>query len=208
MSDVAAVYVKERAFFKVAETELLQRCQNGDQAAFELLIKRYERRVFGLVYQILRNPGEVEDIAQEVFTKLFFSLPRFRLEASFDAWLYRIVVNQCYDHLRKQKREPQTVWLEPAFEDAMFLEGSGLPKVSTDSGIHKTMEAKQLAESLLRWLPPKDRLLLILKEVEELSIEELMAVFKTSKSAIKLRLFRARKQLRTAYEKSQKQQRK
>ncbi len=107
------------------DKELIQRCQQGDQAAFELLVKKHERRVFGLVYQMVRQPSEVEDIAQEVFTKIYFSLPQFRIEASFEAWLYRITVNQCYDYLRKRKREAQVTESDLSDEEAAFFERFG-----------------------------------------------------------------------------------
>jgi len=188
----------------MADAELIHRCQQGDHAAFEELVKRSERRVYGLIYQIVRSTNDVEDIAQEVFTKLFFSLPQFRLDASFDAWLYRIAVNQCYDYLRRRKRNPQVTQADLSEEEAAFFESDESVTLARPADISKRMEIKQLAENLLSALPPKERSLLILKEIEQLSIEELASIFKTSKSAIKLRLFRARNHLKAVYEKSKK----
>jgi RNA polymerase sigma-70 factor, ECF subfamily len=188
------------------DKELIQRCQQGDQAAFELLVKKHERRVFGLVYQMVRQPGEVEDIAQEVFTKIYFSLPQFRIEASFEAWLYRITVNQCYDYLRKRKREAQVTESDLSDEEAAFFERFGSITQPRHLDISKRLELRQTAERLLSVLPPKDRSLLILKEIEDLSIEELTQVFKSSASAIKLRLFRARNHLKAVFEKSRKKE--
>ncbi len=190
------------------ETDLIQRCQEGDRAAFELLVRKFERKVFGLIYQIVRSPHDVEDISQEVFIKLYFSLSQFRLKDSFDAWLYRIVVNQCYDHLRKRKRNPQIREADLSEEEALVLERLGSLTQPKQTDIARRLETRQVAENLLRALPPRDRSLLILREIEELSIEELMQVFKTSRSAIKLRLFRARKYLKSVYEKSKRRQRK
>ncbi len=104
------------------ETELVRRSQQGDALAFEELVRSCRQKVFGLIYQILRSPEEVEDVAQEVFTKLYFSLPQFRLDSSFQAWLYRIVVNQCYDHLRKRKRSPQITYSDLSETEAMAFE--------------------------------------------------------------------------------------
>jgi RNA polymerase sigma-70 factor (ECF subfamily) len=188
-----------------ADKELVQRCQQGDQSAFELLLQKFERRIFGLIYQIVRSPGDVEDIAQEVFTKLYFSLPQFRLEASFEAWLYRITVNQCYDFLRKRKRDAQVVESDLSEEEAHFFEKFGSVTQPHYADVSSRLEVQQTAERLLSTLPPKDRSMLILKEIEELSIAELSEIFKTSASAIKLRLFRARNQLRSVYEKSRKE---
>jgi RNA polymerase sigma-70 factor, ECF subfamily len=180
--------------------ELVERCQKGDTAAFEELVKRFERKVFGLVYQIVRSANDVEDIAQEVFTKLFFSLPQFRLEASFDAWLYRITVNQCCDYLRKRRRTPQLNESELSAEEAAYFERVGSFGQSRPIDISRRLEMRQIAANLLSALSPAERSLLVLKEVEELSIEELMGIFKASKSAIKVRLFRARRRLKSLCE--------
>jgi len=184
------------------DRELIQRCQQGDQTAFEALVKKHERRVFGLVYQQVRQPNEVEDIAQEIFTKIYFSLPQFRVGASFEAWMYRITINHCYDHLRKRKREPQVRETQLGDEEAALFEQLGSVTQSPHWDISKRLELRQTAEKLLGLLPPRDRALLVLKEIEDLSIEELTQVFKSSTSAIKLRLFRARNLLRAAYEKT------
>lgn len=183
------------------QTELVRRSQQGDAQAFEELVRSCQQRVFGLIYQILRSPEEVEDVAQEVFTKLYFSLSQFRLDSSFQAWLYRIVVNQCYDHLRKRKRTPQINYSDlseseaAAFESLPSLTESRLPDIA------KTVELLEISDRLLSLLPPGDRMLLVLKEMEDFSIEDLAAIFKISKNAVKLRLFRARHRLRRAYEK-------
>jgi RNA polymerase sigma-70 factor, ECF subfamily len=203
MGNIAMVQARRPEPIRV-ERELIQRCQRGDQSAFELLLKKFERRVFGLIYQIVRSSSEVDDIAQEVFTKLYFSLPQFRLEASFEAWLYRITVNQCYDFLRKKKRDAQVAESDLSDEEALFFEKFGSITQPHYPDVSKRLEVRQTAERLLNELPPRDRSLLILKEIEELSIEELTEVFKTSASAIKLRLFRARNHLKLIYEKSRK----
>ena len=185
---------------RMATKDLIQSCQGGDSAAFEELVKRFQRKVFGLIYQIVRSANEVEDIAQEVFTKLFFSLPQFRLEASFEAWLYRITVNQCCDYLRKRRRSPQVNESDLSEEEAAHLETLGSLTRNREIDISRRLEMRQTAANLLSALPPQERSLLVLKEVEELSIEELMAVFKASRSAIKVRLFRARRRLKSLYE--------
>jgi RNA polymerase sigma-70 factor (ECF subfamily) len=186
----------------MVDRELIQRCQQGDQAAFETLVKKHERRVFGLIYQMVRQPSEVEDIAQEVFTKIYFSLPQFRVGASFEAWMYRITINHCCDHLRKRKREPQVRESELREDEAAEFEQFGSATQFTHWDISKRLEIRQTAEKLLSLLPPKDRTLLMLKEMEDLSIDELTQIFNSSASAIKLRLFRARNLLKAAYEKT------
>jgi len=185
---------------RVVNRELIESCQKGEPGAFEELIKRFERRVFGLIYQIVRSANEVEDIAQEVFTKLFFSLPQFRLDASFEAWLYRITVNQCCDYLRKRRRTPYLNESELSTEEAGYFEQVGSFSQGPGMDISRELEMRETAANLLSALRPSERSLLVLKEVEELSIEELMAVFKASRSSIKVRLFRARRHLKSVYE--------
>jgi RNA polymerase sigma-70 factor (ECF subfamily) len=199
MSKAASVQARESGS-RTATRDLIQSCQEGDTTAFEELVKRFERKVFGLAYQIVRSANEVEDIAQEVFTKLFFSLPQFRLDASFEAWLYRITVNQCCDYLRKRKRTRHVNESELSEEEAAYFEKVGSFSQSREMDIGLRLEIRQTADNLLSALPPQERSLLVLKEVEELSIEELMAVFKASRSAIKVRLFRARRRLKSLYE--------
>jgi RNA polymerase sigma-70 factor (ECF subfamily) len=180
--------------------ELIESCQKGEPGAFEELIKRFERRVFGLIYQVVRSANEVEDIAQEVFTKLFFSLPQFRLDASFEAWLYRITVNQCCDYLRKRRRTPYLNESELSTEEAGYFDQVGSFSQGPALDISRQLELRETAANLLSALRPSERSLLVLKEVEEFSIEELMAVFKASRSSIKVRLFRARRHLKSVYE--------
>ena len=206
MGEAAAINMGNQILV-AAETELIRRCRSGDQSAFETLVKKHERRIFGLIHQIVRSSKDVEDIAQEVFIKLYFSLPQFRMDASLDAWIYRIAVNQCYDFLRKERRHAQIYLSELSDEEAFLFDSLESTTQPTSTDVEKTLETKQLAERLLGLLHPRDRMLLVLKEVEQLSIEELANIFKTSPSAIKLRLFRARRQLQAVYEKSRKRHR-
>jgi len=201
----AATILMGNQILVVAEAELIRRCRGGDQTAFETLVKKHERRIFGLIYQIIHSSKDVEDIAQEVFVKLYFSLPQFRMDASFDAWVYRITVNQCYDFLRKEKRHAQVTMSELTEEDAYRFESLESTTQPTAREFDRTIETKQIADRLLGLIHPRDRILLVLKEVEQLSIGELAQIFRTSRSAIKLRLFRARRQLQAAYERSRKQ---
>ncbi len=184
-----------------ADRDLIECCLKGDRASFERLVKLYERKVFGLIYQTTRSANNVEDLAQEIFVKVYFAMPQFRLDASFDAWLYRITLNHCYDYLRKRRNTPQISESELSQEESQTFDilSSQLPAAGIDPA--RKMELKQITDKLLGLLPPLDRSLLVLKEVEELSIEELAKVFKLSKSAIKLRLFRARNRLKEEYSK-------
>ena len=140
------------------QTELVRRSQQGDVLAFEELVRSCQQKVFGLIYQILRSPEEVEDVAQEVFTKLYFSLPQFRLDSSFQAWLYRIVVNQCYDQLRKRRRSPHINYSELSETEAAAFERSPVahesqvfPISREDRGV--AADCRPLAEPAAAWRP-------------------------------------------------------
>src|SRR5580698_4156181 len=91
---------------KVDDRELVRRAQNGEKEAFEVLVKRHQNRVFAVAGGILRNREDVEDIAQQVFLKAYFSIKRFDQRAAFSTWLYKITVNECWDLLRKKKVRP------------------------------------------------------------------------------------------------------
>src|SRR5271154_5254231 len=85
------------------EVALVRRAQGGDEAAFRQLVEKYQSKVFSIIHGVLRNRNDVEDIAQQVFTKVYFALKGFDFRSSLVTWLYKITVNECYDYLRKQK---------------------------------------------------------------------------------------------------------
>ena len=207
MGEAVMLSVGRTALMK-PETELVRRSQLGDAIAFEELVRGCKQKVFGLIYQILRSPEEVEDVAQEVFVKLYFSLPQFRLDSSFQAWLYRIVVNQCYDQLRKRKRSPQVSHSDLSESEAMAFERLESLTQARTADVSTGVELRQIVDRLLALLPPRDRLLLVLREVEDFSIGDLALIFGISSNAVKLRLFRARQQLRRMVEKQRPEQRK
>jgi DNA-directed RNA polymerase specialized sigma24 family protein len=87
------------------DRRLVEKCQKGDPLAFEELVRKYQQTVFNLAYHYVGYRNEVEDVAQKIFTKVYFSLPKFDLQRPFFPWLYRIAVNQCYDELRRIRRQ-------------------------------------------------------------------------------------------------------
>ena len=176
------------------ETRLLvERAQKGDHEAFAELMRRHQRRVFSLIANLTHQPAEVEDIAQEIFLKVYRSLGRFDFRAAFSTWLYRIVVNECYDHLRRQRAQKS-----PAGKEVQLGEPGGLEDLAAPGhlpDVARQTELRQLVEQLFRRLPARDRLLLALREVEGFSVEEIAAVMKSKENTVKVQLFRARKRL-------------
>src|SRR6266581_8025775 len=175
------------------DRELVRRAQGEDQEAFAELVRRHQHRVFAVAGGILRRREDVEDIAQQVFVKAYFSLKRFDQRAAFSTWLYKITVNECWDLLRKKKVRPLVYEADLSEEQARQIitseeEGAG-PDIS------ERLEARQRVERLLEGLDERDRLMLILKEVEGFSIEEIGKVLDLNANTVKVRLFRARRRV-------------
>src|SRR5262245_10667294 len=157
------------------DRELVRRAQREDKEAFEELIRRHQHRVFAVAGGILKRREDVEDIAQQVFVKAYFSLKRFDQRAAFSTWLYKITVNECWDLLRKKKVRPLAYEADLSEEQARQVITSA-EKGKDDPDISERLESRQRVERLLEGLDERDRLMLILKEVEGFSIEEIAEV--------------------------------
>src|SRR6202142_67758 len=180
------------------ERDLVRLAQNGTEAAFEELIRRHQQRVFALVGSILRRREDVEDVAQQVFLKVFVSLKRFDLRAAFSTWLYKITVNECWDYLRKKKVRPLVYEADLSEEQVSRLDGvvsADQPQASSSD----RAEARDLLERMMEKLPQQDRELLVLKEVEGFSVQELAEILNLNVNTVKVRLFRARARLMDVY---------
>src|SRR6516162_5864975 len=176
------------------DRELVRRAQKDDKQAFEELIRRHQNRVFAVAGGILRRREDVEDISQQVFVKAYFSLKKFDQRAAFSTWLYKITVNECWDLLRKKKVRPLVYEADLSEEQAKQIISSA-EKSKDEPDISERLEARQRVERLLDGLDERDRLMLILKEVEGFSIEEIAEVLDLNPNTVKVRLFRARRRV-------------
>jgi len=176
------------------DRELVRRAQREDKESFEELIRRHQHRVFAVAGGILKRREDVEDIAQQVFVKAYFSLKRFDQRAAFSTWLYKITVNECWDLLRKRKVRPLVYEADLSEEQARQVISSA-EKSKNEPDISDRLEARQRVERLLAGLDERDRLMLILKEVEGFSIEEIAEVLDLNANTVKVRLFRARRRV-------------
>ena len=176
------------------DRELVRRAQEEDKEAFEELVRRHQHRVFAVAGGILRRREDVEDIAQQVFVKAYFSLKRFDQRAAFSTWLYKITVNECWDLLRKKKVRPLVYESDLSEEQARQVITAG-QKQNPGPDISEKLEAREHIERLLEGLDERDRLMLILKEVEGFSIQEIAEVLKLNGNTVKVRLFRARRRV-------------
>jgi RNA polymerase sigma-70 factor, ECF subfamily len=180
------------------ERELVRLAQNGTESAFEELVRRHQQRIFGLVNGILRRREDVEDVVQQVFLKAYVSLKRFDMRAAFSTWLYKIAVNECWDYLRKKKVRPLAYESDLSEEQVSRLDGIVSAERPPESPSERA-EVKEMLEWLLEKLPEQDRELLVLKEIEGFSVQELAEILDLNVNTIKVRLFRARGRLMDVY---------
>ncbi len=176
------------------DRELVRRAQADDREAYEELVRRHQQRVFAVASGILRRHEDVEDIAQQVFVKAYFSLKRFDGRAAFSTWLYRITLNECWDLLRKKKVRPLLYESDLSEEQAQRV-ASAENSDGAGPDIRQRLETQQRVERLLAGLDERDRLMLTLKEVQGFSIEEIAEVLELNANTVKVRLFRARKRV-------------
>lgn len=177
----------------LVEFELIERAKGGDAGAFNQIVLAYRRKILGTISRIVFRPEDVEDVGQEVFTRLYFSLEQLRSPDGFDAWLYRLTVNACYDHLRKARRRPETRMAD--LSDQQILAADSVAGQAANAVATQKSAVQEQVSALLAAVSEQDRVLLIMKEVEGLSLKELAAIYKVNENALKVRLFRARQRV-------------
>jgi RNA polymerase sigma-70 factor (ECF subfamily) len=189
--------VKARADNKSGEGDLVRRLQAHDELAFHEMVERYQSKVFSIIYGILRNRNDAEDIAQQVFTKIYFSIGRFDSRSSLLTWVHRITVNECYDYLRKRRVRKLVYESDFSAEDAECMEAT---ESVSDFGapLENQLAERDLVVKLLSNISEEARSLILLREVEGHSVEELAAMTGLNENTVKIKLFRTRKKLLTA----------
>ena len=176
------------------ERNLIRAAQKGDKAAFETLVQRHQHRVFAVARGILKRQEDVEDIAQQVFVKAYFSLKRFDQRAAFSTWLYKITVNECWDLLRKRKARP-LVYESDFSEEQSRQYASPDREATRGPDTSDRMAMRERLEKMLSQLEKRDRAMLVLKEVEGFSVEEIAESMGLNANTVKVRLFRARRRI-------------
>jgi RNA polymerase sigma-70 factor, ECF subfamily len=165
------------------DRQLIIRAQAGDRSACEAIVNQFAPMVFRLISRFFRTREDVEDLAQDVFLKLFARVDQIRPDENFPGWLARVTVNTCYDELRKKRRRK------------IALETYG-PTVATETpGDSPEPDRFGKMRLALEALDPKFKVPLLLKEVEEMSVEEIARTMGLTQTNVKVRLFRARKKL-------------
>ncbi|HYC76766.1 MAG TPA: sigma-70 family RNA polymerase sigma factor [Planctomycetota bacterium] len=174
------------------DKELVVSCRQGDAQAFETLVRRYEKRVYWIAYNLVGSAEDARDLAQEAFLRVYRSLDRFDMRFNFYTWLYRIVVNLAIDHLRKRGKSDVVSLdefpVDPAREDPPDRE------IRND-------ELKEKIRRTLDALPPKYKAVIVLRDVQELSCEEIAKIIDCTNATTRWRLHKARELFRERWEK-------
>jgi RNA polymerase sigma-70 factor (ECF subfamily) len=173
------------------ENRLVELSKRGDEEAFGILVNQYKTKVFNLAYSFTRDRETADDLAQEVFIKVYYALEKFQFKSGFGTWLYRIAVNHIKDHLRKRGKER-----------FISLDALGREPSQPEDGIQKSEELKETADRkkilhiAMKTLPEKHQVILTLRDIQGYSYEKIADVLKLSPGTVDSRLHRARKMLR------------
>lgn len=178
----------------VDDYQLVEAFREGDEQAFEELVRRYQRQVANIIYLTLGNRDEVEDLSQEVFIRVYKSLTKFERDASLYSWIYRIAVNLCIDEIRRKKIK-RTLSLEFFSEGKLEEEKKNKSQTSAADGV-LAKEKRQVILDALQKLSPVHRTVIVLREYEDLTYEQIAKTLHISTQAVKSRIFRAREELR------------
>lgn len=182
----------------LVEFDLIERARSGDDGAFTQVVQAYRRRILGTIARLIGRPEDVEDVGQEVFLRLYYSLEQLRTPEVFEPWLYRLTVNAALDYLRRQKRRQESRMSDLSEQQVMMADAVAGGKQNAEE--QRRNKVREQVESLLEQVSEEDRILLTLKEVEGLSLKELEKIYRVNENALKVRLFRARQRVLKAYD--------
>ncbi len=184
----------------LVEHDRIERAQRGDDVAFNEIVQAYRKRILGTIARLIGRPEDVEDVGQEVFVRLYFSLDQLRTPEVFEPWLYRLTVNAAYDYLRRQRRRREHRMADFSEQQVLLADADASTREEDES--RRRSQVRELVNSLLSAVSEEDRVLLTLKEVEGLSLKELEKIYRVKENALKVRLFRARQRVLKAFARS------
>lgn len=173
--------------------DLVRRSVAGDDISFRQLVTKHKEKVRNLIYLTLNNSEPVDDLAQDVFITVFKNLNKFRYESQFSTWLYRITINKCKDHLRRQK-------IRSIFSPIKETDEEGISFNPTED-----IDISEIVQKAISKLPEKLRTPLVLKEIEGMSYQEISDTLECEIGTVKSRIFRAREGLKKLLEPYQKE---
>jgi len=174
------------------DQQLVERVQRGDKQAFGLLVAKYQRKLARLLSRLIRDPAEVEDIAQETFIKAYRALPSFRGDSAFYTWLYRIGINTAKNFLVSQGRRAPTSTDFDSEEAETFEDGDQLRDINTPERLMMTRQIGDTVNAAMEALPEELKTAIVLREIEGLSYEEIATIMDCPIGTVRSRIFRAR----------------
>ena len=174
------------------DQQLVERAQRGEKQAFDLLVVKYQRKLGRLLSRFIRDPAEVEDVAQEAFIKAYRALPSFRGDSAFYTWLYRIGINTAKNYLVALGRRAPTVTEFDADEAEGFEDGEQLRDINTPESLLMSQEIAETVKKAMDDLPEDLRNAITLREIEGLSYEEIATIMDCPIGTVRSRIFRAR----------------
>lgn len=175
-----------------ADKELVHQVQQGNKRAFDLLVLKYQRRIMRLLAQMINDPAEVEDVAQETFIKAYRALPQFRGDSSFYTWLYRIAINSARNWQAASKRRPLPLNEYQNEEGETFSVESTLTDHTTPESELVSRQVASTVKTAIDQLAPELRTAIVLREIEGLSYEEIAQAMNCPIGTVRSRIFRAR----------------
>ena len=174
------------------DQQLVERVQRGDKAAFDLLVVKYQRKIFRLLSRLIRDTAEIEDVAQEAFVKAYRALPNFRGDSAFYTWLYRIAINTAKNYLVSQGRRAPTSTQADVEDAETFDDGEHLRDLNTPDSMLVTKQVGEAVNRAIDKLPEDLRTAIVLRELEGLSYEEIAESMQCPIGTVRSRIFRAR----------------
>lgn len=177
-----------------SDQQLVAKVQQGDTRAFDMLVLKYQHRIFGLISRYVRDADEVQDVAQEAFIKAYKALPNFRGDSAFYTWLYRIAINTAKNYLVSRSRRPPGTDVE--LEDAQYQDsGAGLRELENPENALFGAELKAVVEAAISALPEDLRTAITLREFDGLSYEDIAELMDCPVGTVRSRIFRARESI-------------
>ncbi|MAL00940.1 MULTISPECIES: RNA polymerase sigma factor RpoE [Alcaligenaceae] len=174
------------------DAELVARVQRGDKRAYDLLVLKYQRKIMRLLSRMIREPSEVEDVAQEAFIKAYRALPQFRGDSAFYTWLYRIAINTARNWQASSQRRPMSSSIVSNEDDETFDQIDNLTDISTPESVLASRQVISTVNEAIDALPEELRTAIVLREIEGMSYEDIAQAMGCPIGTVRSRIFRAR----------------
>lgn len=183
----------------MSDEELIKLVKKGDIDAFEQIIKKYEKKIFSLIFNMVRNENEVEDIAQEVFLKVYRYIDKFNGDSSLYTWIYKIATNLCLDKIRKRK---EVIYIDEKLQlDDGEVDFQLQSEEKTQDELYEQKELKQKLEKCINMLPEKQKAMIVLRDIKGFSYDEISEILDLKLGTVKSQINRARLKLKDLLEK-------